>query len=96
MKITRLTGVHRHVKARLLFYGKYYLIMLTCDCNFVNLSSIFTIFSILVNNDIVDMPHDFGSYGNYFVRKLCVTIPTKIGVLLNWLMQGEYRVHTTV
>ena len=29
------------------------------DRSFVSLSQIFTIFSILVNNDIVDMLHDF-------------------------------------
>ena len=45
----------------------------TSDCSFVNLSPIFT-FSILVNNDIVDMSHGIGCNGTHFSGKLCVTI----------------------
>ena len=37
--------------------------------------SIYTIFSMPVNNDIVDMTHDFGYH---FGRKLFVTIVTNI------------------
>ena len=58
--------------------------------SFVNLSPIFAIFDIPVNNDIA---HDFGCYGNHFGRKLCIVIVTKIGPLLNWLVQSEYRVY---
>ena len=46
--------------------------------HFVNLSPVFTIFNILVNNDTVNMSHNFGCQGNYFVRNLCVTIVTKL------------------
>ena len=49
----------------------------TSDC-FVNLSPIFTIFSILVNNDIICMLIHFGGRGHHFWRTLCVTIVTKL------------------
>ena len=66
-------------------------------CNsFVNSSSNFTIFGILVNNDNIDRSHDVGCHGKYFGGKICVTIVTKMGILLNWLAQAEYRVCNTV
>ena len=68
----------------------------TYGCSFVNLRQIFTIFEILVNNDIVGRSHYFGCHGNHFGRKFCVTIVTKISILLNWLVHGEYRVYTTM
>ena len=34
--------------------------------------------TILVNNDMFDMSHDFGCHGSHFGWKLCVTIVTKI------------------
>ena len=43
-----------------------------------NLSLIFTLFGILVNNDTLDMSRDFGCHGNNLGGKLCVTIFTKI------------------
>ena len=46
--------------------------------SFISLNPIFTMLSIRVNNDIVDMPYDFGCHGNHFGGKLCVTIVTKI------------------
>ena len=48
------------------------------DCSFISLSPIFTIFSILVNNNIVNMSHDCGCHGNHFGSKLYVTIVTTI------------------
>ena len=45
---------------------------------FVNLSPIFTIFSILVNNVIVHMSHHFGCHGYNFGGNLHVTIVTKL------------------
>ena len=63
---------------------------------FLNLRPISTIFSILVDNDAVDKSYDFGCYGNHLWEKLRVSIMTKIGMSLNWLVQGEYRVYTTV
>ena len=53
----------------------------TSDYNFINLSSIFTIFRILASNDIDDMAHAFGCHENQFGGKLS-TIVTKIGILL--------------
>ena len=55
----------------------------TSDCSFANSSPIFTIFEILVNNDMVDRSHDFGYHGNHFDRKICVTLVTKMGKRLN-------------
>ena len=51
---------------------------------FVNLSPVFTIFSILVNNDIVHMSHNFGCQGSHFVENLCVT--SQQIILLNGLV----------
>ena len=45
----------------------------TCYCSFVNLSPIFTILRIPMNNDIVDISHDFGCVGNHVGVILCVT-----------------------
>ena len=42
----------------------------TSDGSFVNLNPIFTIFSILVNYDIVHMSHHFGCQRNRFIVKL--------------------------
>ena len=42
-----------------------------------------TLFGILVNTDIVDSSRDFGCHGNHFGVKICVTIVTKMGILLN-------------
>ena len=55
----------------------------TYDCSFANSSLIFILFGILVNNDIVDRAHDVGCHGKHFVRKISVTIVTKMGILLN-------------
>ena len=88
-------GVHRYVKARLLFLQKTLLNKAIYNCRFANLSQIFTIFGILVNNDIVYRSHDLGCYGTHFGGEICVTIVTKIGILLNWLAQAEYRVYNT-
>ena len=66
----------------------------TSDCTFVNLSPIFTIFHILANNDIVDISHDLSCHGNLLAGNY-VTIVTKIGILLNWLLRAQYMVHTT-
>ena len=74
---------HRYVKATLPFLQKMLLCEATYDCSFANSSPIVTIFGILVNNDIVDRPHDFGCHGNHSGGKICVTIVTKIGILLN-------------
>ena len=49
----------------------------TSNC-FVNLSPIFTLFSILVNNNVVHITHHFGCNGNHFGGNLCVIIVTKL------------------
>ena len=66
------------------------------NCSFANLSSIFSIFGILVNNGIVDKSNDFRFHGNHFGGKICVTIVTKMCILLNLISQAEYRVYNTV
>ena len=77
------TTLHRYVKATLPFLQKMLLNKATYDHSFANSSPNFIIFGILVNNDIVDMAHDLGCYGNHFDGKICVTIVTKMGTLLN-------------
>ena len=72
------------------FYRKLYWIKQLMT-SFANSSPIFTIFRTLVNNDIVDRSHDFGCHQNH-----CVTIGTKMGILLNWLAQAEYKVYNNV
>ena len=67
----------------------------TSDCSFINLSLIFTIFCILAKNDIGDMSYDIGCHGIHLGGKLCVTIVTKLDILLNWLWEAEYRVYDT-
>ena len=62
--------------------------------SFVNLSQIFTILGILVNNETVDMSHDFCCHGNHFGRKRSVTLVTKNNIKLAGT--GEYRVYTSV
>ena len=57
----------------------------TSDC-FVNLSRIFTIFSIHINNDTVHMLYNFGCHGNHFGRNLCYH-SCQIIILLNGLAQ---------
>ena len=71
-------GVHRYVKALLLLLQKILLNKAIYNCRFANLSPIFTIFGILVNNDIVDRSHDFGCHENHFGGKICVTIVNDI------------------
>ena len=69
--------LHRHVKVKT---GNVRVLLLnkaTSQC-FVNLSQIFKIFSILVNDNIVYMPHNFGCYENHFGGKICVTIDIKL------------------
>ena len=83
-------------KATLPFLQKMLLNKATCDCSFANSSPIFVIFGIVVNNDIVDRSHDFGCHGNHFGGKICFTIVTKMGILLHWISQAEYRVCNTV
>ena len=56
---------------------KIFLNKATSDC-FINLSPIFTIFSIPVDNDTVYMSHHFGCHGNHFGWNLCVTIVTQL------------------
>ena len=90
------TDNHRNDKATLLVLQKKFVNKATYDCIFANSSPIFTTFGILVNNDIVDRSHDLGYHGNHFGRKICVAIVTKMGIFLNWLVQGEYRVYKTV
>ena len=46
--------------------------------SFVNLSPIFTIFRMPVNNYTVHMSYHFGCHGNHFGGNLCVTIDTKL------------------
>ena len=87
---------HRYVKAILPFLQKILLNRAIYNSCFANLSPIFTIFVILVNDDTVDRSYDYGSHGNYFGEKICVTIVTKMGILLHWLAQAEYRVYNTV
>ena len=65
------------------FYRKYYLIKQFITVVFSNLSPMFTIFGIPVNNDIVVRSHDFGCHGTHFGMKICVTIVTKMGILLH-------------
>ena len=72
-----------YVKATLQFLQKMLLTKATYDRSFVNSSPIFTILGILVNNDIVDRSRDFGCHGNQFGGKMCVTMVTKMGILLN-------------
>ena len=55
----------------------------TYNGSFANSSPILTMFGIRVHNDFVDRSHDFGCYGNYFGRTICVTIVTKMGILLH-------------
>ena len=50
---------------------------------FANSSPIFTIFGILINNDTVDRSRDFGCHGHHFGGEICVTIVTKMCILLN-------------
>ena len=57
--------------------------LMTC---FVNLNPIVT-FGVLVN-DTFETSHDFSYHGNHFDGKLCVTILTKISMLLNWLVHA--------
>ena len=68
------TGVLKSGKGVLL---KIFLNKATSE-GFMNLSPIFTIFNILVNNDTVHMWHNFGCHGNHFGGILCVTIVTKL------------------
>ena len=77
------TKLHRYVNAILLFLQKMVLNKAIYNCSFANLSPIFILFGILVNKDIVDRSHDFGCSGNHFGRKVCVTIVTKMVLLLN-------------
>ena len=72
LQCCRLTGVLK-VKLLIMFLNKA-----TFDCSFVSLSPNVTRFRIVVNNDIVNMAHDFGYNGNHFGGKLCVTIFTQI------------------
>ena len=72
-----------YVKATLPCLQNVLLNEATYDCSFANLSPIFTIFGIQVSNDIVDRSHDFGCHGNHFGGRICVTIVTKMGILLN-------------
>ena len=64
---------YMYVKATLQFLQKLLLNKATDDCGFVSSSPIFTIIGILVNNDIVDRSHDFGSHGSHLGGKICVT-----------------------
>ena len=52
----------------------------TSGCSFVNLRLIYTIFCILVNNDIVAMSHQCGCHVNHFGGK-DVTIVNNIGII---------------
>ena len=65
------------------------------DCSFANLSSNFTIFRILASNDTVDMSHDIACHGNHFDRKLCITMVTKLGIILNCQLWAECKVYIT-
>ena len=64
----------------------------TSDCSFFNLRPIFAMLGILASNDLVDISHDFGCYGNHFGGTLCVTIVTKIRIFINWLSKAQSRV----
>ena len=75
-----ITSLHMCVKVKsckIVVLLKIFLNKATSDY-FVNLSPIFTIFSILVNNGIVHMSHHFGCHGYHCGRNLCVTIVTKL------------------
>ena len=79
-KVEFCLQVHRCVKVKsgkIVVLLKIFLKKAISDC-FINLSPIFTIFSILINNVIVDMSYDFGCHGNHFGGNLCVTIVTKL------------------
>ena len=89
-----INASHRYVKATWRFLQKMLLNKATYDGSFANSSPIFTTFGILVNND-VDRSHDCGCHRHHFGRKICVTIITKMGIILNWLAKTEYTVcHT--
>ena len=74
--------LHRYVKAILPFLQKIWLNKAIYNCRFANLCPIFTIFGILVNNDIIGRSNDFGCHGNHFGGKICVTIITKMGIYI--------------
>ena len=76
-------NVHKYVNVILLFLQKILLNIAIYNYTFVNLSPISTVFGILVNTDIVDRTHDFGCHGIHFGGKICFTIVTKMGILLN-------------
>ena len=62
------------------FFQEMLLNKATYHCSFANSSPVFTIFGILVNNDIVDWSHDFGCHGTHFGGGKYVTIVTKMGI----------------
>ena len=67
--------IHRCVKAKsdqIVVLMKVFLNKGPSDC-FVNLSPIFTIFTIVVNNDSVHLSHHFSCHGNRFGGNVCVT-----------------------
>ena len=64
--IVTITG-----KATLLFLENILLNKATYDCSFANSTLIFTIFGILVDNDIIDRSHNFGCHGNHFGGEMC-------------------------
>ena len=86
-------SLHRYLMATLPFLQKLLLNKATYDCSFANSSSMFTIFGILVNNAIADRSDDFSCHGNHICRNVCVTIVTKMVILLSWLGQEEYKVY---
>ena len=74
---------HRYVKATLPFLQNILLNKAIYDCIFANSCPIFTIFGFLVNNVIIDRLHEFSCHGNHFGGTICVTIVTKMGIILN-------------
>ena len=76
----QVTCVHRYGKVKLgkiVLLLKIFLNKATSDC-FVNLSPIFTIFNIMVNDDVVHISHHFGCHENYFGMNLCVSMVNKL------------------
>ena len=66
-----LVILHRYVKAILqVFFQKIVLNKAIYNCSFANWRPIFSIFSIWVNNGIVDRLNDFGCHGHHFGGKI--------------------------
>ena len=90
--VFRLVQLYHNQTLNLLFLVKILLNTATCDCGFVNLNPIVTTLHIIWQTMIQSTSHTIFFAMQNFARKVCVSIVTKICVLLNWLVQSKYRV----